>query len=118
VTLQKYKEFVKRQRKGGKNLENTGKVRIFAVSNIKFGYPGKFPAREQDHIDTTPNLIKGYLVALYLLYLFVKVLKNILSLRDLGVTTITFVPLNNITSIASGFNSKYFFIQRAKAVAL
>ena len=57
---------------------------IFAASNLKFGYPGKFPAREQDHIDTTPNLIKGYLVALYLLYLFVKVLRHTHSLMPIA----------------------------------
>jgi hypothetical protein len=41
-------------RKFRKNLEGTGKMLIFAASNLKFGYPGKFPAGEQDHIDTTP----------------------------------------------------------------
>ncbi len=43
-----------RQRKVPKNLEVTVKMITFAASNFKFGYPGKFPAREQDHIDTTP----------------------------------------------------------------
>ena len=53
-TVQKYKMFGNQQRKLRKNLEGTGKILIFAASNKYFGYPGKFPAGEQDHIDTIP----------------------------------------------------------------
>ena len=50
--LQNYKMFVNQQRKLRKNLEGTGKMLIFAASNLKFGYPGRIP-RGQDYIDTT-----------------------------------------------------------------
>ena len=58
--------FGNQQRKLRKNIEETGKILIFAASNLKFGYPGKFPAGEQDHIDTTPFLkvaSKGWLLS-------------------------------------------------------
>lgn len=42
----------------GKSLQEWEKDCIFAASIIEIGYPGKFPAWEQDFIDTTPFLIK------------------------------------------------------------
>jgi hypothetical protein len=52
--VQNYEKFGNQQRKLQKSLEGTGKMLIFASSKQCFDYPGKFPAREQDHIDTTP----------------------------------------------------------------